>query len=115
MSAELEGRSLIFAKNIRVFCRKLKWDIINQEDIKQVVRSSGSIGANYIEANENLGKADLKMRIRISRKEAKETIHWLKLFHIETTNSQLETERLKLIDEADQLRKIFSAILLKLE
>ena len=115
MSAELEQRALIFAKDVRTFCRKLKWDIINQEDIKQVVRSSGSVGANYIKANENLGKADLKMRIRISRKEAKETIHWLKLFYIDSTNNLLEVERLKLIDEADQLRKIFSAILLKLE
>jgi four helix bundle protein len=115
MSAELEGRTFIFASDVRVFCRKLKWDIINQEDIKQVVRSSGSVGANYIEANENLGKGDLKMRIRISRKEAKETIHWLKLFHIENNNTILEAERLRLIDEADQLRKIFSAILKKLE
>jgi len=45
----------------------------NTEDIKQVVWSSGSVGANYIEANESLEKKDFRMRIRISRKESKET------------------------------------------
>lgn len=96
-----------------LFCRKLKWDVINQEDIKQVVRSSGSVGANYIEANENLGDADLKMRIRISRKEAKESVYWLKLLNTGGSD-ELESERMALIDEAEQLKKNFSAILLKL-
>jgi four helix bundle protein len=114
MSAELEERTYRFANDVRVFCRKLTWDVINLEDIKQVVRSSGSVGANYIEANENLGQADLRMRIRISRKEAKESIRWLRLLHIESKKAELETERKRLIDEADQLRKIFSAILIKL-
>lgn len=114
MSAELEERTYRFANDVRVFCRKLTWDVINLEDIKQVVRSSGSVGANYIEANENLGAADLRMRIRISRKEAKESIRWLRLLHIESKKAELEPERTRLIDEADQLRKIFSAILIKL-
>jgi four helix bundle protein len=82
MSNDLEARSLLFAKDVRLFCRKLKWDTINLQDIKQVIRSSGSIGANYIEANENLGAFDLKMHTRISRKEVKETIYWLKLLFI---------------------------------
>jgi four helix bundle protein len=113
MSAELELRTFNFAKDVRLFCRKLKWDTINLEDIKQLVRSSGSIGANYIEANENLGKADLKMRIRISRKEAKESVYWLKLLFIGDTE-EIQKEQARLINEADQLRKILSAILIKL-
>lgn len=107
MSAELEERTYVFARDARSFCRKLKWDIINAEDIKQVVRSSGSVGANYIEANENLGKADLKMRIKISRKEAKESIRWLRLVNIEEDKHDLKAERERLMDEADQLRRIF--------
>ena len=114
MSEALEERTFVFARDTRLFCRKLKWDTINLEDIKQLVRSSGSVGANYIEANENLGPADLKMRIRISRKEAKESVRWLKLVYIENEKIELEKERLRLIDEAEQLRKIFSAILIKL-
>jgi four helix bundle protein len=73
------------------------------------------VGANYVEANENLGKADLKMRIKISRKEGKESIQWLKLLHVDSSNTLLEAERLKLVDEAEQLRKIFSAISIKLD
>ncbi|MBI2730661.1 MAG: four helix bundle protein [Sphingobacteriales bacterium] len=115
MSAELEERTFIFARDIRSFCRKLKWDIINIEDIRQLVRSSGSVGANYIEANENLGKADLRMRIRISRKEAKESARWLRLLYVEPGKADHESERNRLIDEAEQLKKIFSAILIKLE
>jgi four helix bundle protein len=88
--------------------------VINLEDIKQVVRSSGSVGANYIEANENRGPADLRMRIKISRKEAKESIRWLRLLHIDPNRLELEEIRARLINEADQLRKIFSAILIKL-
>ena len=114
MSAELEERTFVFARDTRLFCRKLKWDTINLEDIKQLVRSIGSVGANYIEANENLGPADIRMRIKISRKEAKESVRWLRLVFIEEVKSDLEKERVRLIDEAEQLRKIFSAILIKL-
>lgn len=114
MSAELEERTYRFANDVRNFCRKLTWDVINLEVIKQVVRSSGSVGANYIEANENLGPADLRMRIKISRKEAKESMRWLRLLHIEPAKLELEEVRARLINEADQLRKIFSAILIKL-
>lgn len=73
MANELEERCLRFAKEVRNFCRTIKHDAISLVYIKQVVRSSSSIGANYIEANEKLGKQDLVMRLRIARKEAKET------------------------------------------
>ena len=63
-------------KRLRAFTRKLKKDIENLEDIRQLVRASGSVGANYIEANEKVGPADLKYRIRLSRKEAKESMHF---------------------------------------
>lgn len=109
---ELEKRTLDFAIAVRDFCRKLKFDTINVIYIKQLIRSSSSIGANYIEANENLGKADLKMRIKISRKEAKETIYWLNLIF---ADERMNDEKTKLIEEAGQLRKIFSSILMKVQ
>ena len=68
---DLEDRTLDFARRIRTFIKKLSRTIGNIEDGKQLVRCSGSVGANYIEANEALGKKDFMMRIRISRKEAK--------------------------------------------
>ncbi|WP_421877674.1 four helix bundle protein [Marinoscillum sp.] len=60
----------MFAKRVREFTRKIEQDIANREDARQVVRSSGSVGANYIEANESLSDKYFLHRIKISRKEA---------------------------------------------
>jgi four helix bundle protein len=70
---DLEERTFQFAQQVRAFVKLLPRTVCNIEDVKQVVRSSGSVGANYIEANEALGKKDFLMRLRISRKEAKES------------------------------------------
>ena len=79
----------------------------------QVIRSAGSVAANYIEANDNLGANDLKMRIRICKKESKETRLWLR--HIETTSgTEWDNKRIALIKEANELMLIFASILKKL-
>ncbi|MCF7906994.1 four helix bundle protein [Patescibacteria group bacterium] len=109
---DLEERTFVFARNTRAFVKKLSKTIGNWEDNKQLVRSSGSMGANYIEANESLGKKDFVYRIKICRKESKETIYWLKLVDAGGKN-ELEEERQKLINEAIELMKIFGAILEK--
>ncbi len=70
---DMEDRTLEFARMVRVIVKKLSRTIGNIEDGKQVVRSSGSVGANYIEANESLSKKDFVMRIKICHKEAKES------------------------------------------
>lgn len=111
---ELEERCHEFGKRIRRFCRKLKMDIGNIEDTKQLIRASGSVGANYIEANENVGPGDLRFRMKISRKEAKEAMHFLGLVEVFEVK-EMEIERIALINEAGQLRKIFSAMLNKLK
>ena len=110
---DLEERTLQFAKNIRLFIKKLPKTIGNLEDSKQLIRSSGSIGANYIEANESLSKKDFAMRTKISRKEAKESIYWLKLLDIDYNLKELEEERTELIQEATEIMKIFGAIIEK--
>jgi len=109
---DLESRTLIFAKQIRTFIKKLSKTIANNEDIKQMARSSGSVGANYIEANEALSKKDFAMRIKICRKEIKETEYWLELLDM-GNNRELEYEKNKLVQETVELRKIFGAILEK--
>ena len=112
MNYDLEERTFNFAKDVRDFIRRLSKDIANIEDAKQVIRSSGSVGANYIEANEALSKKDFKMRIKICRKEAKESRYWLEL--IETkSQSELQSIKENLSQEAGELLKIFSAILNK--
>ncbi len=85
----------------------------NIEDGKQLIRSSGSVGANYIEANEKLGDKDLKFRLKISRKEAKESEYWLKLLRDLNEDKTQKIEQL--IAEASELRKILSAIINKLK
>jgi len=76
---DLEERTLEFAIRVRKFISVIPKNIGVYEDGKQVVRSSGSIGANYIEAGENLGQKDLSFRMKIARKEATETVYWLKV------------------------------------
>ena len=110
----LEERCHQFGKGTRRFCRKIKKDLVNFEDIKQLVRASGSVGANYIEANENVGKGDLKYRLKVCRKESKECIHFLGLVEL-FEDKELEKERNELIDEATQLKKIFSSMIKKLD
>ena len=87
-------------------------NISNIEYGKQVVKASGSVGANYIEANEALSKKDFIMRIKISRKEAKESAYWLRLI-VETNDEKYTEEGTKLFKEATELKKIFSSILEK--
>lgn len=111
---DLEDRTLRYAKDVRVFVKKVSRSLPNIEDCKQLVRASGSVGANYIEANESLSKKDFLLRIKISRKEAKESRYWLRLLDLEN-ESNLESERTRLIDESTQLMKIFGAIITKSE
>jgi len=111
---DLEERTLEFAKRVRAFVKKLKKIIANIEDGRQLVKASGSVGGNYIEANEALSKKDFVMRIKICRKEAKESGYWLKLVDNED-DTELERERRELIQEATELTNIFGSILRKSE
>ncbi len=111
---DLEERTFKFAKNVRLFIKSLPKTTANFEDGKQLIRSSGSVGANYIEANESLSKKDFLMRIKISRKEAKESRYWLNL--IDTLGDKdLEETRKNLEKEASELMMIFSSIMRKSE
>lgn|SRR3989344_2286824 len=103
---DLENRTFKFAADIRLYVKKLSKSEQYSNDIQQLIRSSGSVGANYIEANEALSKKDFYMRIKICRKEAKESIYWLRLLSSNSTENLLDP----LIDEATQLMKIFGSI-----
>lgn len=111
---DLEDRTLEFARAVRKFVKQLPKHTANYEDGKQVIRSSGSVGANYIEANEALSKKDFIMRIKICRKEAKESRYWLRI--IDTGTSKLLADKCrKLAQESQELMNIFGAILRKSE
>lgn len=106
---DLEERTYLFAKNVRDYLKTLPKSLSNLEYGKQIIRSSGSIAANYIEANEALSKKDFLMRIKICRKEAKETRLWLRLIEDESNT------KTQLLVEVTQIMKIFGAIVTKSE
>ena len=108
---DLEDRTLAFAKRVRAFVKRLRKTIANIEDSKQLIKASGSVGANYIEANEAISKKDFILRIKICRKEAKESRYWLRL--VDTDDEELEDERKELEQEAMELTNIFGSILRK--
>ncbi|SDR65422.1 four helix bundle protein [Opitutus sp. GAS368] len=111
---DLEERTALFAENVRKFVRQLPRTIANIEDVKQLVRASGSVAANCIEVNEALGNKDRVMRFRISRKEAKECQLWLRLVNV-GDNPEIDTARKILRQEAHELKLIFTSIIKKLE
>lgn len=105
---DLEERTLEFGKRIIRMCKELRKDTINFKLIDQVIRSGTSMGSNYREANETETKKDFSFRIRICRKEGKETIYWLHL--IIEANKELESRINPLIGETGELVKIFASI-----
>jgi four helix bundle protein len=111
---DLEDRTYLFAQRVRRFVKQLPRTLCNMEDVRQLVRASGSVGSNYIEANESLSKKDFVMRIKICRKEAKESRFFLRL--VETgEGATVRKECDSLIGEAQELTNIFGAIVRKSE
>lgn len=109
----LEKRTFNFAVEVRDFLFLLK-PYKNESNIiyiRQLIRSSSSIGANYIEAVECLSNKDYLMRLKICRKEAKETLYWLQLV---TIPDGLKLELKVLVDECTEIMKIFGSIITKI-
>ena len=104
---DLEERTYLFAKQAREFVKGLEKTISNIEDIRQLTRSSGSVAANYIELNDNLGPKDLLMKARTCKREAKESVLWLRLLDVP---ANLEENRKTLIAEGRELKNIFGSI-----
>jgi len=105
----LVKRTFEFARSIRRFINRLPWSVSNHEDVRQLARSSGSVAANYLEAQEGLSRKDFFYRIKVCRKESRESGLWLAL--IETGSDPImENERKDLMREADELKRIFQSI-----
>lgn len=109
---DLEERTHNFAQEVRSFIRQVPRTISNIQDCKQLVRSSGSVAANYIEANESLSKKDFAHRIKICKKESKESRLWLKLIDV-GNDVNLVSQRDRLVSETLELMKIFGSIIEK--
>lgn len=110
---DLERRTTDFAKKVIKICQLVPRNPINDRITGQLAGCSGSIGANYREANDALGKKDFVSKLKTSRREAKETIHWLELLMAANLSFKAEIELL--ISEATEYKNIFSAIIKKVE
>lgn len=110
---ELEERSFRFARDVGRFCRKIKKDLVLIEYCSQGIRSSSSVGANYIEANESFSRTDFIHRAKICRKEAKESHYWLRLIRELILGQDDIAECDRLIQEARELTLIFNSMVNK--
>lgn len=109
---DLEERTAKYAERIRDFCFKLPKNEVNNEYIPQLLRAGSSPGSNYIEANESIGDKDFLMKIKVCRREAKESSYWLRLV-VTNETVESENERSSLRQEAKELVLIFTSILKK--
>jgi four helix bundle protein len=109
---DLEDRTFEFAQSVRAFVKQLPRTVGNTEDVRQLVRASGSVAANWIEADEALSKKDFLMRVKICRKEAKESRLFLRLVDAGLSKNNVAA-RETLAAEARELTLIFSSIISK--
>lgn len=112
----LYERLLEFAKRCQKLVKRLPKTIYNTEYGSQLIRSSASPGSNYIEAIEASSRRDFTHRLKVCRKETKESIHWLML--IKNANEELaeiQKELEDLIKEARELIRIFTSSILTSE
>lgn len=110
---DLEERTTEFAKSVIRLCKELPCNSMNDRLIGQVVGAAGSVDANYREANDALGKKDFIQRMKIARREAKESLHWLEL--ISEANSEKVIDIKPLLKESEEIKNILLAIIMKSE
>lgn len=104
-SEELYERFYKFARDCAFAAGKLPRSAANQIYARQLIRSSSSVPANYLEAQESLSRKDFIYRLMVCRKEAKESIQWLRLI-LDVNGQSDEFDRL--LKEAGEFVKIFS-------
>ncbi len=111
---DLEERTYAFALEVRMFLQNVKWDPVSWTDVKQLLRSSGSVAANYIESIEAFSNPDGIYRLRITKKEARESGLWLRLLNDCNPLGEDHHQALDdLLQETDELVKIFASIIRK--
>ncbi|MDP4626248.1 MAG: four helix bundle protein [Akkermansiaceae bacterium] len=106
---DLEERTYAFALRIRLFLHNVKWEPVSWPDVKQLLRSSGSVAANHLESIEAISPTDSLYRLRIVKKEARESSLWLRLLNdCNPLNTENHTNLQALISESNELVKIFA-------
>jgi four helix bundle protein len=108
---DLEERTAKFGEEIIELCKSIPKTIITESIIKQLIRSATSVGANYCEADCAESRKDFEHKLAISKKEAKETKHWLRM--LAKTDKKFQSEARELWKEANELQLIFITIINK--
>ena len=108
---DLEERTFQFALAVRSCISASQWTRTQWSDCDQLLRSSGSVAANYIEANNAVSKPDFIFRIRIAKKEASESKLWLRLLGETSENESTQAALRALFKESDELTRILATIL----
>ena len=91
---DLEDRTREFAQKVRSFIRKVPKTLTNIEECRQLAKASGSVGANYFEANESISRKDFEYRIKVCRKEVKESRYFLSLIDVQNDDDLLHENHL---------------------
>lgn len=113
MENDLKHRCYRFSLNVISFLRNAKWDALSMIIIKQVMRSSVSIGANVVEAKNSSSRVEFKRYYEIALKSCNETQYWLCLLRDGFDVNGVEFE--KLLKESIELSKILAASVIKLK
>ena len=108
---DLEERTAVFGEKVIACMKRLPKNDITRPLIIQLVRAATSVGANYCEADDAVGKKDFKNKIGISKKEARECKHFLRMINGAAPGFEIEINGL--LQEAKELHLIFNAIFSK--
>lgn len=106
---ELQTRTKKFHIAVINYCSFFPRNAAGFETAKQLIRSAGSVGANYRAACRGKSKADFIYKIQIVLEESDESLYWLEV----TRDAKLIPDKVdqldSLIKEANELVSIFNA------
>ena len=108
---DLEERTAKFGEDIIEFAKKIPKNIITIPLISQLIKAGTSVGSNYCEADCAESRKDFEHKLGISKKEAKESKHWLRM--IVKAVPELRNDARKLWQESNELQRIFISIIKK--
>jgi len=109
MKYDLENRTIEFSKAVLIILKSVRLTTLNKNIINQLLRSSTSVGANYMEANGANSKKDFRYKIHLCKKEIKETTYWIELLN-ELLEAEQQEKLQEIWKESKELTLIFNKI-----
>lgn len=107
----IESRCSKLLRSVVRICKYYQTNLLAKRIIPQLIASSGSIGANYLEATAALSKKDFVKCLKIARKEARECLVWIE--GLREVNSDKDGEFDQIVQETKELSYILTSIISK--